>query len=61
MRTQNTESARIFSVYLPASLYEKLVDKAGKGSVSTFIREMLEKELMIEEQKKKRTIKTKTY
>ena len=57
MRNTNTEPARIFSVYLPASLYEKLVDKAGKGSVSTFIREMLEKELMIEEQKKKEQLR----
>ena len=34
-----------FSINLPTSLYQKLVNKAGKGRISVFIREMLEKEL----------------
>jgi hypothetical protein len=57
MRTQKIEPARIFSVYLPASLYDKLLIRAGKGSVSTFIKGMLEKELVNEEQRQKEQLK----
>ena len=39
------EPRHTFSINLPTSLYQKLVDKAGKGRVSFFIKEMLEKEL----------------
>ena len=36
------ESRYTFSINLPISLYSKLLDEAGKGRVSTFIKEMLE-------------------
>jgi hypothetical protein len=39
------EPARIFSIYLPASLYNKLEQRAGKMKVNTLIREILVKEL----------------
>lgn len=57
MRIQRVEPSRIFSVYLPASLYEKILNKAGKGSVSTFIKSVLEKELIDEEQKQKEQLR----
>jgi metal-responsive CopG/Arc/MetJ family transcriptional regulator len=57
MRVQRVEPSRIFSVYLPASLYEKILNKAGKGSVSTFIKLVLEKELIDEEQKQKEQLR----
>jgi predicted DNA-binding protein len=40
-----------FSIQLPISLYQKIVNEAGKGKVSTFIREILEKELRYNEDK----------
>ena len=46
MRERTAEPSRIFSVYLPISLYQKLLDKAGKGRLNAFIKEMLEKELI---------------
>jgi metal-responsive CopG/Arc/MetJ family transcriptional regulator len=39
------EPRHTFSIQLPTYLYQKVVDKAGKGKVSFFIREVLEKEL----------------
>ena len=45
MRERTAEPSRIFSVYLPISLYQKLLDRAGKGRLNAFINEMLEKEL----------------
>ena len=42
-----------FRIYLPTSLYQKLIDKAGKGKISTFVREVLEEKLLKEEQQKK--------
>ncbi len=39
------EPARIFSIYLPVSLYNKLEQRAGKMKVNTLIREILAKEL----------------
>lgn len=50
------EPRHTFSIQLPTSLYQKVVDKAGKGKVSFFIREVLEKELG-EEQLKQQLIK----
>ena len=50
------EPRHTFSINLPTSLYQKLIDKAGKGRVSVFIREMIEKELG-EEQLKQQLIK----
>ena len=34
-----------FSIHLPVNLYQELVQKVGKGKISTFIREMLEERL----------------
>ena len=45
MRERTAEPSRIFSVYLPISLYQKLLSKSGKGRLNAFIKEMLEKEL----------------
>lgn len=45
------ERIRTFSINLPFPLYEKLVNKAGKGRVSTFIKKLVEKELSNEEEK----------
>ena len=45
MRERTAEPSRTFSVYLPVSLYQKLQDKAGKGRLNTFIKQLLEKEL----------------
>lgn len=36
---------------MPFPLYEKLLNKAGKGHVSTFIKKLVEKELSEEEEK----------
>jgi hypothetical protein len=53
MRTRYT-----FSINLPIPLYQKVLDKAGKGRISTFIKELLEKELgSSEEQLKQQLIK----
>jgi metal-responsive CopG/Arc/MetJ family transcriptional regulator len=59
MRIERAEPkpSRIFSVYLPASLYQKLINKAGKGRVSTFIKEVLEEKLVKEEQNQKEQLK----
>ena len=51
MRERTAEISRTFSVYLPNSLYQKLVDRAGKGRLNTFIKEVLEKELSNEEER----------
>lgn len=45
MKENRAEPARIFSVYLPASLYDRLAERAGKRRVNTLIKEILEKEL----------------
>ena len=47
------EPRHTFSINLPTSLYQKIVDKAGKGKVSVFIREILEKEVGGEQLKQK--------
>jgi hypothetical protein len=58
MRERTAEPARIFSVYLPISLYEKLLKKAGKGRLNTFIKGLIEKEVAGEgEQLKQQLIK----
>jgi len=53
MRTTKVEPRHTFSIYLPTSLYQKVLDKAGRGKVSTFIKEVLEEKLIKEEQQKK--------
>jgi len=45
MRIRPAEPRRSFSIYLPNSLYQKLEDKAGRGKINTFIKQVLEKEL----------------
>ena len=57
MRIKKIESRHTFSIYLPSSLYEKLVNKAGRGKINTFIREVLEEKLIKEEQTKKEQLK----
>jgi len=58
MRARITETRYTFSINLPTSLYQKVLDKAGRGRISTFIREVLEKELgNSEEQLKQQLIK----
>jgi len=47
------EPRHTFSIYLPTSLYQKVLDKAGKGKVITFIKQVLEEKLNKEEQQKK--------
>lgn len=44
------ERIRTFSINLPFPLYEKLLNKAGKGKISTFIKKLVEKELSEEEE-----------
>ena len=58
MRTK-IESRHTFSIYLPTSLYQKLVDKAGKGKISTFVKKVLEEKLVKEEQQKKKEFQKK--
>jgi hypothetical protein len=45
------ERIRTFSINLPFPLYERLLGKAGKGRVSTFIKKLVEKELGDNEKK----------
>jgi hypothetical protein len=47
------EPRHTFSIYLPSSLYQKLVDKAGKGKISSFVKQVLEEKLVKEEREKK--------
>jgi hypothetical protein len=56
MRIERVEPRHTFSIYLPTSLYQKLVDKAGRGKVSTFIKQVLEKELTGEEEQLKQQL-----
>ncbi|CAG8759033.1 11281_t:CDS:1, partial [Ambispora leptoticha] len=50
------EPRRSFSIYLPNSLYLKLENKAGKGQINTFIKQVLEKELSSEEEQLKQQL-----
>jgi len=45
MGVDKIEPRHTFSIQLPTSLYQKIVDKAGRGKVSSFIKQVLEKEL----------------
>ena len=47
------ESRHTFSINLPTSLYQKVLDRAGRGRISTFIKEILEKMLTAEEKNQK--------
>lgn len=57
MRIQRVEPRHTFSIYLPTSLYQKLLDKAGRGKVSTFIKQVLEEKLITEEQNQKEQLR----
>ena len=50
MKNTGVEPKHTFSIYLPASLYQKIANKAGRGKIGTFIREVLEEKLITEEQ-----------
>jgi len=54
MRARISETKYTLSVNIPTSLYQKLVDKAGRGKIGTFIREVLEEKLITEEQDQKK-------
>ncbi len=56
MKVDKIEPRHTFSINLPTSLYQKVVDKAGRGKISTFIKQVLEKELG-EEQLRQQLIK----
>ena len=53
MRERISETKYTLSVNIPTSLYQKLVSKAGRGKIGTFIREVLEEKLITEEQDQK--------
>jgi hypothetical protein len=57
MRVRPAEPRHSFSIYLPTSLYQKLVHKAGKGKINTFIKQVLEEKLITEEQNQKEQLK----
>jgi len=54
---KTVDSRYTFSIILPVLLYQKLLNKAGRGRVSTFVREVLEKELIGEEQKREEQLR----
>ena len=43
------ETRQTFSINLPTSLYQRLVNEAGRGRVSTFIKELLEEKFIEKE------------
>ena len=45
MKARISETRYTFSINLPTSLYQKIVNKAGRGKIGTFIREVLEEKL----------------
>jgi hypothetical protein len=57
MKNTGVEPKHTFSIYLPASLYQKIANKAGRGKIGTFIREVLEEKLITEEQNQKEQLK----
>ncbi|RHZ35927.1 hypothetical protein [endosymbiont GvMRE of Glomus versiforme] len=57
MRIARIEPRHTFSIYLPTSLYQKLINKAGKGKISTFIKQVLEEKLITEEQNQKENLR----
>lgn len=57
MRIRPAEARHSFSIYLPTSLYQKLVNKAGQGKINTFIKQVLEEKLITEEQNQKEQLK----
>lgn len=57
MRERTSEPKHTFSIYLPNYLYKKVVDRAGRGKIGTFIREVLEEKLITEEQNQEKQLK----
>jgi hypothetical protein len=57
MRNRIAETKYTLSVNISTSLYQKLVNKAGRGKIGTFIREVLEEKLINEEQNQKEQLK----
>ena len=49
--TQNLEIKQTFSITLPANLYTQLLAEVGKGKMSKFIKELVEKEFKKTDQK----------
>jgi hypothetical protein len=49
-RAKIPEPKHTFSVNLPILLYQKLVDRAGRGNIGTFVNQVLEKELNKDDQ-----------
>jgi hypothetical protein len=45
MKARISETRYTFSINLPTSLYQKLINRTERGKIGTFIREVLEKEL----------------
>ena len=56
MRERKSKPKHTFSINLPTSLYQKVVDKAGRGNIGTFINQVLEKELLGEEEQLKQQL-----
>ena len=57
MKIRPAEPKHSFSIYLPVSLYQKLIGKAGRGKINTFINQVLEEKLISEEQIQKEQLK----
>jgi hypothetical protein len=57
MRNRIAETKYTLSVNISTSLYQKLVNKAGRGKIGTFIREVLEEKLITEEQNQENQLK----
>jgi len=57
MRIRPAEARHSFSIYLPTSLYQKLLDKAGRGKINTFIKQVLEEKLITEEENEKEKLR----
>ena len=57
MKIRPAEPKHSFSIYLPTSLYQKLMSKAGRGKINTFINQVLEEKLISEEQIQKEQLK----
>jgi len=45
MKARISETRYTFSINLPTSLYQKLINRTERGKIGAFIREVLEKEL----------------
>ena len=45
MKARISETRNTFSINLPTSIYQKLINRTERGKIGAFIREVLEKEL----------------